>query len=384
MRTVYLHIGMHKTGSSAFQLHCYHNRAALRAAGLHYPDLPFANHSHFLEAQFVADEERARRSLAPWGQEHLLDEREAMRGAFERELREALGAGCDVIVSGEDATHFRAEDARAAVDFFAGLADRVVVLALVRPPVAFARSITQQSVRGGDRTIADFAGRPARPRYRTRFAPWLEAADDVRFGLFRGDTLVAGCPLRTLLAMMDGERPALSGARAKRVNESASLTAVKFFSLVTESLRRRELSADLPAPVRAALSRGFCGSFMQAAFGDEAGTERLPPHLRQEVARVGGPRFVLPAEIAARTREVAQDDTGWMERVMGREIADFREAEGEDAPPLAAFRRFDAAEADALAAALEAVNGRIDEPFGSVRKRAREAERRRLGGYATG
>ena len=364
MNTIYFHIGMHKTGSSAFQQYCFAHRDALASAGLAYPRLPFANHSHFLEAQFVADRQRVERALATQNQQRLLDERDAMRRDFEADIREALSGGRDMIVSGENATHFKPEDVAAAAAFFGALADRVVILGLVRPPMAFTTSIVQQALRGGGRMIEDFADAPARPQYAKRFAPFLESFGDVRLRLFRDDTLVAGCALPTLVAMMDGERPALRDVRADRVNQTMNMTAAKFFSLANESLRQRRFVPELPAEVRAALSTGSCGAFFEAAFSDKERTRHLPPTLRLAVTAVPGgeQRFALPREIAERIPALAGEDTEWMSRVLGTEIADFNTDAIAAAPSLDAFRQFDGEEVAALVTVIEGVNAQAHEP----------------------
>ena len=64
LRTVILHIGIHKTGTSSIQDAFAGGRAALRAAGILYPASLPANHSHFLYNAFSAAPERYHANIA--------------------------------------------------------------------------------------------------------------------------------------------------------------------------------------------------------------------------------------------------------------------------------------------------------------------------------
>jgi hypothetical protein len=350
---------MQKTGSTAFQRFCYHHGDELRAAGLAFPQLPFANHSSFLEAQFCADPERTRAKLDARGDAVLIDRQRPMRRAFLEDLALIADQGLDVIVSGEAASQFNAGQVAAARDVLATSFDRMVVLGLARPPLSFARSVTQQAVRTG-RTLDQLLRNPPVPEYRRRFGPYFDVlpASAVRLRLFRSDQLVEGCVLQTLLAMTDGDRSALSDARAERVNESLSLTAAKFVSLIQQSLAARALAREIPEPVRRALGEGFCGDFFAAVSRGEVPPKQLPLAIRREIQATPGTPFLLPREVAGTVENLSAEDDAWLSQRLGLDVRDYDTAfsQTSDSIGFADFHRFDDEEVAAMIRSVEAIN----------------------------
>ena len=86
-----------------------------------------------------------------------------LRTALDSELATNAAAGRDVILSGEGASDFAREDVAALAAFAHRHFARVVVLALVRPPHAFVRSLTQQQVKMGGATRGVRGTAEARP-----------------------------------------------------------------------------------------------------------------------------------------------------------------------------------------------------------------------------
>lgn len=379
MVTAYLHVGMHKTGSSAFQNWCFRNRDALRTAGLAYPRLPFPNHSYFLQAQFIVEEARA---LAVVGgvQRVLVDERASLREAFAKDLAANAAQGLDVIISGENASHLAPAECEALVEFLRGLFGRVVVLGLVRAPVAFAGSMAQQALRGG-RRLEEFVDAPVLPRYRDRFGHYFACADEVRLHAFRRDSLRDGCVLQTLLAMMDGDRSALADARAPRVNESASATAATLLSLINRSLVEGRLADELPEVVRRPLSEGFCGEFVAAAIRGDSPKNRLPSPMLRAILGMPGPRFVLPRELAVPVEKRCAEDAAWVSAILGEDIRD-GDTPTHDLPPLSEVMRLSPADAEAVATTLSEVNEAMQHSWAETEAAEADARRRKADAYA--
>ncbi|WP_237054919.1 hypothetical protein [Microbulbifer sediminum] len=134
MRTLYLHIGFHKTGSSSLQLALHRHRAPLLDAGVEFVALgKKGNSSGAIEVE--AREE---------GLEFHLNDR------FRQLL--ASSRGDTVIVSAEHLSFlYRGADIRQVRDICAELFDRTVVIAYLRRQDLHARSFKQQGARGCER-----------------------------------------------------------------------------------------------------------------------------------------------------------------------------------------------------------------------------------------
>jgi hypothetical protein len=169
-RTIHLHLGMHKTGSTALQLACAgydDGRTAYVALG----DTP--NHSHALATLFAEDPGRLQFNRAaaadPAAFRRLSDR-------LEHQFAAQLAMRHDLVLSGEGLTTLlRAGEVETLVRRLESCAGRVVACAYVRGPQSFIRSQMQQVLKSG-RAIYE----PARfwPGYRRRFAKWEAALAD--------------------------------------------------------------------------------------------------------------------------------------------------------------------------------------------------------------
>lgn len=381
MPTAYLHIGMHKTGTSAFQQWCHANPDLLRAAGLAYPRLPDANHSTFLEVQYLRNEAVRRNAAESRGQGILLAEREPMRRAFERELSGIAAEGLDVVISGENATHFSVEEAADLRDTMRAHFDRVIAIALIRPPFSFVRSIAQAAVKGGY-TFDEIAALDLRAKYRMRFEPWFKVMgeDGVRLGLYRPDRLTTGCVLEALLPLIDGDRSPIRPGLTPKVNEGLSATAVKFVERLSASLIRRELAPEFAEPLRSRLMQGLGGQFIAAVFRGDLPRLPLPFPFARDVFRIPGPAFVLPKELADPVQGKSEEDDAWMSERLGVDIRDYAETKGE-AQALAEFRRFDEEEVERIVACLDRLDSTVQVPLETVMAGVAKHVRRQANDY---
>lgn len=361
MPTCYLHVGMMKTGTSAVQRYFHNNGERAAAANIVYPHLLLANHGMFLNAMFRPDEgtEAPERGL---GWAVLRERREDLLEAFAHYLAWAAAAGRDVLISAEMMFSFDAPMLEALRGFVTAHFDEVVVLAMVRPPLAYARSIAQQNVRVRGRLVLDDIIRsPDVPSYRA-FARLMDVfgEDAVRVGLFAGGALADGCVLQALLAMMGGDRSVLAGERAWRTNESISATSVKLFSALNESCREGRLSPHLPPEVAERFGGGPLAEALWTPDPETYWTPQYPRIFRQEVLRVPGPAFVLPWAAVRRAAAAAEEHVEWLRETFGIDAQPADETGVSERPSVGRLHRFARDETVAICHTLTRLAERLE------------------------
>jgi hypothetical protein len=182
-RTLFLHIGMHKTGSTSIQ----GTLDGYRGDQVHYANFGHCNHgiaatTVFSRARYDYHYHRNRGFGAAEIDRLAIKWREDLTHSIE-------GCPGNLILSGEDLCHLGHEDLSSVRDFFVGHFDEIRVIAYVRDPVGYCSSFFQQVVRGG---LTDFT--VPLPSYRYRFEKYLDvfgssSVDFIKFsrvGLYNG------------------------------------------------------------------------------------------------------------------------------------------------------------------------------------------------------
>jgi hypothetical protein len=155
MKTVYLHMGYHKTGTTSFQTSCVlqQNRDELAAQGFHYPIFQdygrmetHAFHSIPLFSLFAVNPEKYVWNL---GRTDL----DAFRQSIESQFSETLKQHDKVIISSEDLSVLKKEGLQNLRDFLLRYVDAIVPLAVIRSPYAFFCSNLNEWIRFGYQKI---------------------------------------------------------------------------------------------------------------------------------------------------------------------------------------------------------------------------------------
>ena len=152
MAKLFLHIGLHKTASSSFQLSCARNRSTLLKQNLNYPllDCPgtshqkINNHSIPLYSLYTSHPEHYPVHLR-WG----VHDFQPVNRSYQQQLEEALNQGEDLLLSGEDIASLEADELQRLVGDLRSSGRQLVTLACVRSPYAFHCSQVQQQVKDG-------------------------------------------------------------------------------------------------------------------------------------------------------------------------------------------------------------------------------------------
>lgn len=206
---VVLHIGMHKTGTSAIQscLKNYDN-GSIRMARLQdinhsvpiYSLFSESKYNYFMHQSLGLDkneiDEYNRKSKNQLDKELALD-------------RDKL------IISGEDISLLAKEEVVELVSYLKLRASKVRIIAYVRDPEGFAASALQQYIQGGMRT----AQLPT-PQYKNRFSPFIDSsADTIEFAEFKKDKLHKECVLQDFC-----HRIGLDSSHLKYSGKNASIS----------------------------------------------------------------------------------------------------------------------------------------------------------------
>ncbi len=327
-RTLYLHIGLGKTGTTSIQRELAENAAALDArCALHFPTQLSrwkqfrGNHSDLLRARFAAAP-RARRRLATLGLYNDTDIAE-YNATNERDLLTGFTASSarDLLLSAEVVAHFEPADLDALAQWCRSLASEVAVIACVRHPAHALSSEIQQRLRIGAK-LENLYKNPPTYRFRELFAN-LESA-------FGTDTLRVYSFHRAI------EHP---GGLAAALLAQCGLDA--------DELLAPQPAANVRMSAEAALLLSAYNREFPAFIMGERNAERSPRAVRA-LAAIPGRRYEAPADALALAEERTADDVDWLQSRFGLDLSHTPVQPGEADP------RFSAESLHAIAMAIAA------------------------------
>jgi len=267
---LFLHIGHPKTGTGSIQQTFRASAATLEAAGVHY-------HASAWNHRLIS------RGFSARGKD------DARAQAFVEALLHGLDAtrAPVALVSAETLVRLSDEAAGRLVERLGAHARRVTVVMYVRHPVSVASSFAHEAVRIG-KPLADVAAAPRVLPLRALAERW-ERASGGRLVIrpFARSLLAKGDAVDDLLALMG--RPEL-GDKLTRVRLNDPLSAL---GIVLLDIAHR---------------RG-----------------RLPRRATRLFERIGGPRYVLPAEALADVRARSAGDLAFLKARFGLDLPEPRE-----------------------------------------------------------
>jgi len=329
MRELFLHVGMHKTGTTSIQQTLFDHRPLLQEAGFSYFGAE-PNHSRPVFSAFTEEphlyhinRREGRHEPGPaaaWAEE--------CRAALEAFLARAPGPR--LILSGEDIALLSDPATATMLAFLRRHVDRVTVIGFVRPPRSFMTSIFQQRVRGGT-MLAEFESGIS-PGYRRRFKKYLDLAgvDALRLQLYTKEALVGGCSIATFLKLCDAPPELYPRLQVRRMNTASSRLGVLL-----------NLAANEAVPV-----------FLP----DGAANPERATQLARFLEEIGGQKLELPPRMLATWLRQAQPDIVWMENALGQRFAPEERRPMPGAPGAAEdFRSLSWEEIQTLTAAINAL-----------------------------
>tara|TARA_R110000787_G_scaffold12074_14_gene39264 strand:- start:796 stop:1896 length:1101 start_codon:yes stop_codon:yes gene_type:complete len=259
MKTLILHVGMHKTGSTSIQ----RSLEGFDRGLIRYLDLGSSNHSGPVRTIFSERSNdypahrrsgKSRHAIAQMASHH--------RAQMIRELslpRQRF------IISGEGISALSPAGVRALAQFLKQYVDRIQVIGYVRDPVGYANSAFQQRVKDGQAAIS-----VPRPNYRNRFRKFFDVfgRENVELIQFNPSAFENRSVVRDFCNRAG--IPA-DNVREKRANESLSDLAIRLILQINQQAAARGQSFGLLA------ERDQWGRDIAEAFPGDA--YRLPEHL---------------------------------------------------------------------------------------------------------
>ena len=154
-KTLYLHLGFHKTGTTSFQHYCASNRDLLLEHGVTYPkfsakayreDLPseFENHSIPLFSLLTS-----RPSQYHFNITNKIENPKLINQTYFDQLSEQLKTATNFLVSGEDLATLESGEIISLCKLAGKDGYKIVPFALVRPPYALLNSAIQEQIKNG-------------------------------------------------------------------------------------------------------------------------------------------------------------------------------------------------------------------------------------------
>ena len=346
----FVHAGMHKTGSSAVQAYCRKNPRALARLGIAYPRAFYQNHKFGTISLFMDEPAGGQVDMSHRPRGYAPDD---LRRGFDEFLQRAARKGQHVLLSSETAVNLSPAGLARLEETAAPAFDPVEIVALLRPPLSFAQSASQQRLKGG-MTLDRFEERLPLPEYERRFGHMLAHYGAARMHLapYHPATLVGGDVFQTVVSLMGIDPAPVRGSRTERRNAAMSLTAAKALSAFNACLRDKGLTRGLPPglaarfddPVMHRFHDGFTVSFQR----HDTPMRLLLPAF----ADIAGPPYRLTETVMERVAAASSADAAWLAENFGIDIGAYDIARGE-AVPAESLASFDADEIARIEAALD-------------------------------
>ncbi len=233
MRTVYLHIGMHKTGSTSIQK----NFRGYDDGVTKFAELGFQNHS----IPFFTAFSGSHQNYPEWKFRKLsFEEIENKKAECFQFIENSLKSDTNknLIFSGEDISQISLSGVLEIKKLLSKYADRIVVLAYVRDPFSFCVSLLQEDIRGGINTIKLVSS-----NYEYRFDKFSQVfgKNNVIFRKFDKNNLKHGDIISDFAEVLNINPPVSSTVE----NEGMSTEAVRLIYLLNTMVSNSDEDAKL-------------------------------------------------------------------------------------------------------------------------------------------
>jgi hypothetical protein len=290
MKSVVLHIGLPKTGTTSIQNCMFAQRAKLLSEYKYQYGGWNANHSDMLSLLFhpAADQDPnlIARGMANCELRAAVRQQQANR--FRKELKKAREA--IFVLSAEKASSFTCKAISDLVDFLADSAASLnKVVCYVRDPVKYATSLAQQRMKT-NATLDQIRRKPPLPMFRKKLEPWLDVLgkDILVVRVFEEAIAGPGGLLGDFLMAIGLTSDALEASEVDmQANQSMSMEMA--------------LLVDAVNKVRPLIQNGHVSP------------GRSPQDVNQLLRAIPGSPFTLGRETENRIQAESKDDVSWLE-----------------------------------------------------------------------
>lgn len=290
---IYIHIGMHKTGTTSIQATFYANRRRLLRHDINYFGIA-ENHSQTLFPLFC-DRPHAYIKNRRSG---IDTEAKAARknAATAYTLRRSLEKNrCSrFVISGEALSALSPAGVARLKATLAPYAAQMRIVAYLREPYGYMTSAVQQRLRDGE-TYEDLIAKPPLPNYRKRLSGYFESfgREQIEIRVFDPEHFAGADLIADFLTAIDAPAALARELPALRRNVALSLEAAWLMNAANKRYRRHSAAAPNPA-----------------LFAD----------LPELLAAIPGQRFALPPKVYAAAAPVIDEDLAWLHRQLGQTL----------------------------------------------------------------
>lgn len=275
-KTCFLHVGLHKTASSSFQVTCAKNIAYLRNNGITYPLFNcdhagiqnIQNHSIPIFSLFTEQPQEYRINK----QSNILNNIKAVNSSYESQLEKLLESSNKLIISGEDISVLSKNSLSRFIQTILQHGYEIKATALVRSPYSAVCSEIQQMIKGGHYFELISLNDRVPESFRAESFSKLKVLENLKsvlrgsisFHSFKHACMHAEGPVGFLLEKFLHQNP--SNFKLHRANTSFSNLSVRVqneFNAVNPALINTRLNPDFrkfPAKVDRRLK--FSGKFL--------------------------------------------------------------------------------------------------------------------------
>lgn len=319
VREIFLHVGLHKTGSSSIQetLYLKQNNDLLRLHGIHYLRDVTANHSQAFFSMFCDRPEEYRMNIK-LGIGAAEAERLNRQYAYTVSEEMKHSDCAKLVISGEDISRLPLQNLLRLREFLQSSFAHPVqfkVIIYVRDPIHWGVSATQQVIKGGFHLqyALQHAEENLAQLLKWRITNLVEAFGRQHTHVFAMEDAVRqrNGLLGHFLSVVGFPSASMDGVHILKVNESMSLTASDLISFINERL-----------PL-------YAGTGLHP---DRKAGDVFP------LLKIRGPAFNLPADIKRRFYEIVSNDIQWLS-----DTYDIRYAYHENSDPSLDYRLSDEA-----------------------------------------
>ena len=292
--TLYLHIGMHKTGSTALQRTLHKNAEYIKKYGLEYPTFAI-NHSAPMCSLFHPEPHRFQLNIiqgidTPEKAKRFNDKTRAQLTT----VMQRADSG-EVVISGEGMGRLPIDRVAALKDFVEPHFENIKVVAYLRKPIAYISSAAQEILKRGT-TLEQLHSSPPFPGYRTFLEKYFDifGRENVDVRLYRRDRDKSWDIVQDFLSLTQCRinRQNLKSP-VMGVNESLSFPAARIISALNEKYPRIVNGVRNPARAKYA-------------------------HVL--IRQIKGEKFVLPVSVLLKNEARIREDCAWIKSTTGIDL----------------------------------------------------------------
>jgi hypothetical protein len=294
MGKLYLHVGLHKTGTSSIQNWLAQSRPELLESGYVYPGTQVHHNDLYLALCPAPEKEHANLRRGVEGREAATAQARQVLHDYGEAAR--LAGDRDLVISGEEICRLDVEGVRTLKALFEPFVSDYEILCFVRSPVGFSSSYAQEAIKGGGSTLAVETNFPFLPQYRDRIEKFVT--------IFSRD--------RVRVIDFDDPRKGPEGA----VSTFARLLGPRAATLNPVDIR---LNCALPMHAVELMSRinALYPEFVRDGNGSEVANPQRARIPLEGLSRLGGGRFRMSRDWQASVIAASADDVAWLRAEFG-------------------------------------------------------------------